>query len=131
MANQIGLTLEDVISRFRPNLIVRGIPAFIEDSLKRFRIGKAEFEVRQRDRDRTAVQVIEKCTRCEMICVNQDSGEKDPKIIVALRDLRNRQKVRVTAIVTSNFQMTFGVYVRQLNPSCNATISSGDLLEIL
>ena len=37
--------------------------------------------------------MTDKCTRCEMICVNQNTGEKDPRLIVALRDLRDRQKV--------------------------------------
>ncbi|KAK5969011.1 MOSC domain-containing protein, partial [Trichostrongylus colubriformis] len=36
-----------------------------------------------------------------MICVNQDTGVKDPQLLVALRNFRQRDR------------MTFGIYVKQ------------------
>ncbi|CAJ0582943.1 unnamed protein product, partial [Mesorhabditis spiculigera] len=91
LAEQIALTREELILRFRPNIVVRGLPAFMEDEIERISIGEAEFEV------------TGKCTRCEMICVDPETGIKDPALIVALRNYRNRQK------------MTFGIYLRQTN----------------
>ncbi|VDN25762.1 unnamed protein product [Cylicostephanus goldi] len=37
-----------------------------------------------------------------MICVNPKTGVKEPQLIVALRNFRQREK------------MTFGIYVRQI-----------------
>lgn len=34
------------------------------------------------------LKVVGKCTRCQMICVDQETGEKDPNILITLRDLR-------------------------------------------
>ncbi|KAK6759844.1 hypothetical protein RB195_021420 [Necator americanus] len=90
LADVIGLTVKETIDRFRPNLVVRGIPPFLEDTAKYMFVDNFRFEV------------IKKCTRCEMICVNPSTGIKEPPLIVALRDFRRREK------------MTFGIYVKQI-----------------
>ncbi|VDM74558.1 unnamed protein product [Strongylus vulgaris] len=81
LADAVGLTIEETIDRFRPNIVVKGLPPFIEDTAKRMSIDEFQFEV------------IKKCTRCEMICVNPNSGTKEPQLIVALRNFRQRKKV--------------------------------------
>ncbi|KAI6191353.1 Molybdenum cofactor sulfurase [Aphelenchoides bicaudatus] len=47
------------------------------------------------------LEVTGKCTRCQMICVDQETGQKDPNVLLALRDIRAGNK------------MTFGVYLTQ------------------
>ncbi|RCN25916.1 MOSC domain protein, partial [Ancylostoma caninum] len=81
LADVVGLTIKETIDRFRPNLVVRGIPPFLEDTAKYMFIDGFRFEV------------IKKCTRCEMICVNPVTGVKEPQLIVALRDFRQRERV--------------------------------------
>ncbi|KJH44228.1 MOSC domain protein [Dictyocaulus viviparus] len=81
LADIIGLSTSETIDRFRPNIVVKGIPPFIEDTANIMRIDDICFEI------------IKKCTRCEMICVNPTSGLKEPQLIVALRDFRKREKV--------------------------------------
>ncbi|ULT84446.1 hypothetical protein L3Y34_013251 [Caenorhabditis briggsae] len=91
LARHINMDVQDILTRFRSNIVVRGLPPFIEDTAKRLSIENLEFEV------------VDKCTRCEMICVDPMTGEKDPSLLLALRDYRNKQK------------MTFGIYIRQSN----------------
>uniref|UniRef100_A0A1I7XVJ7 MOSC domain-containing protein n=1 Tax=Heterorhabditis bacteriophora TaxID=37862 RepID=A0A1I7XVJ7_HETBA len=62
LADPIALSVNDAITRFRPNIVLRGLPPFIEDSATELIIDEVEFEV------------IGKCTRCEMICVDQDTA---------------------------------------------------------
>lgn len=52
------------MSRFRPNLVVRGCPAYAEDSWKRIRIGDIEFDV------------VKPCSRCIVTTINPDTGER-------------------------------------------------------
>ncbi|KAL6724713.1 hypothetical protein Aduo_019577 [Ancylostoma duodenale] len=86
LADVVGLTIEETIDRFRPNLVVRGIPPFLEDTAKYMFIDGFRFEV------------IKKCTRCEMICVNPATGVKEPQLIVALRNFRHREKIGSAAL---------------------------------
>ena len=39
------LSLEEALLRFRPNIVIRGIPPFSEDHIKFLYIDRAEFEV--------------------------------------------------------------------------------------
>lgn len=52
--------------RFRPNLLIEGVPAHAEDGWRRLRIGAVEFEV------------VKPCVRCVFTTVDPDSGERDP-----------------------------------------------------
>jgi uncharacterized protein YcbX len=51
--------------RFRPNLLIEGVPAHAEDGWRRVRIGALEFEV------------VKACVRCVFTTVDPDSGERD------------------------------------------------------
>lgn len=84
LADQTGLEYEVVLQRFRANFIIEtinGIP-FEEDQFDQIYIGSIAFKV------------TGKCTRCQMICVDQESGQKDPNILLSLRDIRAGDKVR-------------------------------------
>jgi uncharacterized protein YcbX len=54
------------MARFRPNLVIDGVPAHAEDGWKRMRIGKIEFEL------------VKPCTRCGFTTVIPESGSFDP-----------------------------------------------------
>lgn len=53
------------ITRFRPNITVNGGEAFQEDTWKRIKIGDVMF------------RVVKPSSRCEVININQDTGERD------------------------------------------------------
>ncbi|CAG9803707.1 unnamed protein product [Chironomus riparius] len=56
--------VDNVIDRFRGNFVVENIEALTENSWKKIKIGKNTFEVQGL------------CTRCQMICIDQNTGEK-------------------------------------------------------
>ena len=85
IATAVDLPAEEVAQRFRPNFIVDtagGVP-FDEDNFSKLFIGGIPFEV------------TGKCTRCQMISIDQETGEKNPKVLLALRDARCGDKVGV------------------------------------
>jgi len=53
------------MNRFRPNLVIGGVPAFAEDNFKRFKIGDIVF------------YSVKKCTRCKLTTVDQNTGSFD------------------------------------------------------
>ena len=52
--------------RFRPNLVIAGVPEYAEDGWRRIRIGGVEFEF------------IKPCVRCGFVNVGPESGVVDP-----------------------------------------------------
>uniref|UniRef100_A0A914Z9R3 MOSC domain-containing protein n=1 Tax=Panagrolaimus superbus TaxID=310955 RepID=A0A914Z9R3_9BILA len=92
IAEAVNLSAKEVAKRFRPNFIIEtftNIP-FEEDQFLKIDIAGIPFKV------------TSKCTRCQMISIDQESGEKDPKVLLALRDARCGDKI------------TFGVYLKRL-----------------
>ncbi|VDN26194.1 unnamed protein product [Cylicostephanus goldi] len=45
LADIVDLTIEETVDRFRPNIVVKGLPPFIEDTAKRMSIDGFQFEV--------------------------------------------------------------------------------------
>ncbi|CAI2358176.1 unnamed protein product [Caenorhabditis sp. 36 PRJEB53466] len=101
LSKYINMNVDDILQRFRSNIVVRGLPPFIEDTATSLTIDDLSFEV------------VDKCIRCEMICVDPMTGEKDPSLLLALRNYRNKQK------------MTFGIYIRQTNFKDGQVLQSG------
>ncbi len=64
--------------RFRPNLVVEGVPAHAEDRWKQIRIGSVLFDV------------VKPCTRCVFTTIDPDSGaaESDGEPLRTLKDYR-------------------------------------------
>lgn len=63
------MSLRNVIERFRPNFVVdfgQNWKPFQEERIKRISIGSLKFKV------------VGLCQRCQMICIDQTNGEKDP-----------------------------------------------------
>ncbi len=52
------------MNRFRPNIVVSGVPAYAEDSWKRIRIGRVE------------IRMVKLCQRCPIPTTNQETGEQ-------------------------------------------------------
>jgi molybdenum cofactor sulfurtransferase len=89
-----------IVKRFRGNLVIDNIEPLTENDFKSIKIGKAKFEVQG------------PCTRCQMICIDQESGEKTTE------PLRTIGKV-------FKGKMRFGIYLRHSNTE-ELLISCGD-----
>ncbi|XP_055376872.1 molybdenum cofactor sulfurase 3 [Condylostylus longicornis] len=57
-------SLDDVVKRFRANLIIENCCAFEENNIKNLQIGDIDFNIEG------------PCTRCQMICIDQNTGDK-------------------------------------------------------
>jgi uncharacterized protein len=69
------------MDRFRPNIVFSGGVAFMEDSLRKIKIGDLEF------------QIVKPCARCVMTTVDQETGEtgKEPlKTLSSYRTINNK-----------------------------------------
>jgi uncharacterized protein len=53
------------MNRFRPNIVLDGVPAYAEDQTSDFRIGEARF------------RIVKPCTRCAITTTDQESGSRD------------------------------------------------------
>jgi molybdenum cofactor sulfurtransferase len=83
------------VDRFRANFVIEGLDPLAENELKSLKISEACFEVQG------------PCTRCQMICIDQKSGEKTTE------PLRTIGKV-------FKGKMRFGIYLKHLN--CNEIV---------
>jgi uncharacterized protein len=101
MAEPIGM------ERFRPNIIVTGIPAWQEDSWKRIRIGDVAF------------RVVKPCSRCVVTTIDQRSGERPSKS----EPLRALGRIRRAA-----GGVMFG---QNLIPDGPGRIEIGDLVDVV
>jgi len=64
------------MNRFRPNLVVAGAEAFVEDGWERIRIGPVTFSV------------VKPCTRCKITTVDQETGAVGKEPLQTLADFR-------------------------------------------
>lgn len=94
--------VENVVERFRGNLVIDNLPPLVEIEMKNFSIGNVTFEVEG------------PCTRCQMICIDQQSGEKTSE---PLRTIGRIFKGKIR----------FGIYLKHSNGD-NLMIKCGDEL---
>ena len=64
------------MDRFRPNLVLEGLEAFAEDTIRRLRIGDVE------------LALVKPCTRCSVPGVDQRTGLASNDPFPALRSFR-------------------------------------------
>jgi uncharacterized protein len=70
------------MTRFRPNLVVAGAPAFAEDGWRRIRVGEVEF------------RVLTPCIRCVLTTIDPDTAARTKEPLVTLaRHRRIGQKL--------------------------------------
>ncbi|KAM9308264.1 molybdenum cofactor sulfurase [Gastrophryne carolinensis] len=85
--------LNKMIQQFRANLVIDGNIPFEEEEWAEFFIGSLHF------------QISGKCSRCQIICIDQTTGEKKREILQTLSSFRKGKT-------------TFGVYL--LNSPCSS-----------
>ncbi|XP_024894465.1 molybdenum cofactor sulfurase isoform X2 [Pteropus alecto] len=78
--------MKDLISRFRANIIINGTSAFEEEKWDEISIGPLHF------------QVLGPCHRCQMICIDQKTGQRNQNVFQKLSESRERK-------------VNFGVYL--------------------
>ncbi|XP_077960670.1 molybdenum cofactor sulfurase isoform X1 [Gasterosteus aculeatus] len=92
------LDTQNVISRFRANLVIAGGEPFEEDNWPHLIIGNTRFVV------------AGQCGRCQMVGVDQETGSKTKEPLMSLSAYRNGK-------------VTFGVYLTHQLPEGSSTIS--------
>lgn len=96
------LEIPVLMNRFRPNIVFAGGSPYLEDSLRKIKIGEVEF------------QIVKPCARCLMTTVDQESGEKGKEPLKTLSTYR-----------TLHSKVYFGQNVVALQ---SGTISLGDMI---
>lgn len=71
-------TLDQLVRRFRPNLVVSGTEPYAEDQWRRIRIGGID------------LRVVKPCSRCVIPTIDPDSGEKGREPVPTLAQYRRR-----------------------------------------
>lgn len=94
--------------RFRPNIIISGVPAWIEDEWQHFQLGNHTF------------RSTKPCARCQVITINPETGEKG---IEPLRTLSQFRK--------HNNKVYFGLNTCWEPTTGDATVRVGDTLTLI
>ncbi|XP_033469369.2 molybdenum cofactor sulfurase isoform X1 [Epinephelus lanceolatus] len=100
------LDTQNVISRFRANLVIAGVEPFEEDNWSHLIIGNTRF------------MVVGQCGRCQMIGVDQETGTKTKEPLMSLSAYRNK--------------VTFGVYLTHQVPEGSTeacVLSAGSFIQ--
>uniref|UniRef100_A0A8D2BZY8 Molybdenum cofactor sulfurase n=1 Tax=Sus scrofa TaxID=9823 RepID=A0A8D2BZY8_PIG len=101
--------MKDLISRFRANIITNGTRAFEEEKWDGISVGSLHF------------QVLGPCHRCQMICINQQTGQRNQDVFQKLSESRERK-------------VNFGVYLMHssldLSSPCYLSVGS-EVLPVL
>ncbi|XP_006526274.1 molybdenum cofactor sulfurase isoform X1 [Mus musculus] len=104
-----SFSMKDLISRFRANIITKGARAFEEEKWDEISIGSLHF------------QVLGPCHRCQMICINQQTGQRNQDVFQTLSESRGRK-------------VNFGVYLMHsyldLSSPCFLSVGS-EVLPVL
>ncbi|XP_025955660.1 molybdenum cofactor sulfurase isoform X3 [Dromaius novaehollandiae] len=73
------LEIEELIRRFRANLVISAPESFEEEEWAEISIGSLRF------------QVVGPCSRCQIICIDQQSGEQNKEFLQSLSAARGRK----------------------------------------
>ncbi|XP_040120808.1 molybdenum cofactor sulfurase [Oryx dammah] len=95
--------MNNLISRFRANIITNGTRAFEEEKWDEISVGSLRF------------QVLGPCHRCQMICIDQQTGQRNQDVFQKLSERRERK-------------VKFGVYLMHtsldLSSPCYLSVGS-------
>ena len=72
------LSLPVTMDRFRPNIVLRGLTPYAEDTMRRFRVGHCSFEA------------VKTCPRCNLITIDPETGLSAPEPLSALSEYRKK-----------------------------------------
>lgn len=81
-----SFSVKDLVSRFRANIITKGARPFEEEEWDEVSVGSLHF------------QVVGPCHRCQMICIDQQTGQRNQDVFQKLSESRGRK-------------VNFGVYL--------------------
>ncbi|NWQ65761.1 MOCOS sulfurase, partial [Neopipo cinnamomea] len=73
------LEIEEIIQRFRANIVISAPESFEEEEWAEISVGALQF------------QVVGPCSRCQIICIDQQSGERNKEILQSLSAARGRK----------------------------------------
>ncbi|KAK2511213.1 hypothetical protein Q9233_017123 [Columba guinea] len=73
------LEIEELIRRFRANLVISAPESFEEEEWAEISIGALRF------------QVVGPCSRCQIICIDQQSGERNKEFLQSLSAARGKK----------------------------------------
>ncbi|XP_072461369.1 molybdenum cofactor sulfurase isoform X1 [Notamacropus eugenii] len=90
------LPMRELIQRFRANIVICGNKAFEEEKWDEISIGSLRF------------LVLGPCHRCQMICIDQETGQRNQNVFQALSSVRERR-------------VNFGVYLMHEPSDSSAT----------
>jgi uncharacterized protein len=104
--NDLNSRLEDPVTmdRFRPNLVFTGGVPYIEDSLRKIKIGELDF------------QIVKPCARCVMTTVDQASGikGKEPlKTLASYRTFNNKVYFGQNVVALQSGKIRVGDVIRE------------------
>ncbi|XP_022209082.2 molybdenum cofactor sulfurase [Drosophila obscura] len=103
---QFEESLDETVDRFRANIIIDTGAAFEELSYKQLTIGQVQF------------QVEGPCQRCDMICINQRTGERSPETLTTISRLQSGK-------------MRFGIYISRISAANNKQqLTCGDVVVV-
>lgn len=102
--------LEDTVDRFRGNLIIETPTALQENEWTQIKFGVTDFRVQG------------PCTRCQMICIDQSTGEKTTE---PLRTISKefQGKVRFGVYLGQSFRNTTNASDREVYIECGYDVS--------
>ncbi|XP_051871432.1 molybdenum cofactor sulfurase isoform X2 [Pristis pectinata] len=89
-----ALTTKELIHRFRANLVISTMRPYEEDDWAEVVIDGVSYPF----------QIVGLCSRCQMICINQDNGKRSKEPLQTLSSCKGRK-------------MTFGVYLLHQLPA--------------
>ncbi|XP_027724699.1 molybdenum cofactor sulfurase isoform X2 [Vombatus ursinus] len=75
-----SLPMRELIQRFRANIVIHGTKAFEEEKWDEISIGSLHF------------LVLGPCHRCQMICIDQQSGQRNQDVFQTLSSIRERKR---------------------------------------
>ena len=109
--HDLNSKLDDPIpmNRFRPNVVVKGIEAFAEDTIKSLENGELKL-VR-----------ATYCERCAITCTDQETGERNSERLNTLKSYRHRENGYAGGVM-------FGSY---MGVEGSATLRVGDTLTLI
>uniref|UniRef100_A0A8C6Z1L9 Molybdenum cofactor sulfurase n=1 Tax=Nothoprocta perdicaria TaxID=30464 RepID=A0A8C6Z1L9_NOTPE len=81
------LEIQELIPRFRANLVISAPESFEEEEWAEISVGSLRF------------QVVGPCSRCQIICIDQQSGERNKEFLQSLSAARGR---KVSVILQSS-----------------------------
>lgn len=70
------------MERFRPNLVLQGLPAWAEDHIDTLSVGPVQ------------LRLVKPCTRCSIPSIDQQSGERSTDPVPALKEFRFSRALR-------------------------------------